>query len=77
MQKCFGLLPEDINFVAPNGEVSEWSIEHAWKACVPQGTAGSNPALSAKPSSKDEGFFYALHLLFLASNSLTSYKITN
>ncbi len=47
MQKCFGLLPEDINFVAPNGEVSEWSIEHAWKACVLQGTAGSNPALSA------------------------------
>jgi hypothetical protein len=27
--------------------VSEWPIEHAWKACVPQGTAGSNPALSA------------------------------
>ncbi len=30
------------------GEVSEWSIEHAWKACVLKGTAGSNPALSAK-----------------------------
>ncbi len=31
------------------GKVSEWSKEHAWKACVPQkGTAGSNPALSEK-----------------------------
>ena len=30
-----------------SGEVSEWSNEHAWKACVPHGTAGSNPALSA------------------------------
>jgi hypothetical protein len=29
------------------GEVSEWPNEHAWKACVPNGTAGSNPALSA------------------------------
>ncbi len=25
-----------------------WSSAHAWKACVSQGTAGSNPALSAK-----------------------------
>ena len=30
------------------GEVSEWFKEHAWKACVPKGTAGSNPVLSAK-----------------------------
>ena len=35
-------------FAIQHGEVSEWSIEHAWKACVLQGTAGSNPALSAK-----------------------------
>ena len=27
--------------------MSEWSNVHAWKACVPQGTAGSNPVLSA------------------------------
>lgn len=31
-----------------NGQVSEWSNEHAWKVCVPQtGTEGSNPSLSA------------------------------
>ena len=26
--------------------MSEWPNEHAWKACVPQGTEGSNPSLS-------------------------------
>ena len=31
------------------GEMSEWFKEHAWKVCVLQkGTAGSNPALSAR-----------------------------
>ena len=30
------------------GEVSEWPKEHAWKVCVPQGTEGSNPSLTAK-----------------------------
>lgn len=31
-----------------NGEMSEWSKEHAWKVCVLQkGTKGSNPFLSA------------------------------
>ena len=30
-----------------SGEVSEWLKEHAWKACVVNATAGSNPALSA------------------------------
>lgn len=29
------------------GEVSEWSKEHAWKVCVPHGTEGSNPSLTA------------------------------
>jgi hypothetical protein len=29
------------------GWVPERSIGHAWRACVPQGTAGSNPAPSA------------------------------
>jgi hypothetical protein len=28
------------------GEVSEWSMVHAWKACVLEGTGGSNPPLS-------------------------------
>lgn len=27
--------------------MSEWPIEHAWKACLPQGNEGSNPSLSA------------------------------
>ena len=29
------------------GGVSEWSMVHAWKACVPKGTGGSNPLPSA------------------------------
>jgi hypothetical protein len=28
--------------------VPEWPIGHAWKACEPQGSEGSNPSLSAK-----------------------------
>lgn len=35
-----------------NGEVSEWPNVQAWKVCVPQGTAGSNPAFSADKSNK-------------------------
>jgi hypothetical protein len=31
------------------GWVPERSIGHAWKACVPQGTEGSNPSPSATP----------------------------
>ena len=27
--------------------MAEWSIAHAWKACIPQGIGGSNPPLSA------------------------------
>jgi hypothetical protein len=31
-----------------NGEVLEWTIRHAWRACVAQkATVGSNPTLSA------------------------------
>ncbi|ACS93538.1 conserved hypothetical protein [Teredinibacter turnerae T7901] len=30
-----------------NGEVSEWSKEHAWKVCMSQGIEGSNPSLTA------------------------------
>jgi len=39
--------------------MSEWSIEHAWKACVLKGTEGSNPSLSATYKTNDEivGFF--------------------
>ena len=35
------------------GEVTEWLKVHAWKACVRQRTAGSNPALSASRSKFD------------------------
>jgi hypothetical protein len=34
--------------------MAEWLKAHAWKVCVPQkGTAGSNPALSARKISLD------------------------
>ena len=34
--------------IVDQGEMSEWSKEHAWKVCVLQkGTVGSNPTLSA------------------------------
>ena len=36
-----------IFLIAVPGEVSERLKEHAWKACVVNATAGSNPALSA------------------------------
>ena len=56
-------------FAIPHGEVSEWSIEHAWKACVLQGTAGSNPALSA---------FYHKHTgNFINLNRTTCLILTN
>ena len=29
------------------GEMTEWTKVHDWKSCVPQGTVGSNPTLSA------------------------------
>ena len=29
------------------GWVAEWSIAHAWKACIPKGIGGSNPPPSA------------------------------
>src|SRR5947207_4336279 len=32
------------------GWVTEWLIVHAWKACVPKGTGGSNPPPSAPAS---------------------------
>src|SRR5947209_19618174 len=38
-------------FLDPSGWVTEWSIVHAWKACVLKGTEGSNPSPSARESS--------------------------
>ena len=32
---------------SPDGEMTEWPKVHDWKSCVPKGTVGSNPTLSA------------------------------
>ena len=37
------------------GGVPEWLIGHAWKACVPHGTVGSNPTPSAIKTRGREG----------------------
>ncbi len=42
------------------GEVAEWLNAHAWKACVAQATAGSNPALTASEKGSKEEPFYSL-----------------
>ncbi len=40
--------PRMVSGSLENGRVPEWSIGHAWKACVPlKGTEGSNPSPSA------------------------------
>ena len=45
---CRYSTPAFLSSTISNGQVSEWSNEHAWKVCVPQtGTEGSNPSLSA------------------------------
>ena len=36
-----------IGWCAVSGEMPEWPKGHDWKSCVPQGTEGSNPSLSA------------------------------
>ena len=33
--------------------MAEWFKAHAWKVCVPTGTVGSNPTLSAKLAPKN------------------------
>lgn len=35
---------------------------HAWKACVPKGTAGSNPVLSAKQKYSIIAVFFCLFI---------------
>ncbi len=42
----FGILLRRIR-LSVNGRVAEWSIAHAWKACLPKGNVGSNPPPSA------------------------------
>src|SRR5437773_2550006 len=37
----------NFDLLFPNGWVTERLIVHAWKACVPKGTRGSNPRPSA------------------------------
>ena len=41
------VIKDAINNIGINGEVSEWSKEHAWKVCKSQGFEGSNPSLTA------------------------------
>ena len=36
------------------GEMAERPKAHAWKACVPKGTVGSNPTLSARATASAE-----------------------
>ncbi len=38
-----------------------WSSAHAWKACVSQGTEGSNPSLSAISKKQLSGCFFVIH----------------
>ena len=38
-----------------SGGVTEWLKVHDWKSCVPQGTEGSNPSLSATLNSSGTG----------------------
>jgi hypothetical protein len=45
------------------GEMAEWLKAHAWKACVPQGTVGSNPTLSAIERSRHKHGPDRLHRL--------------
>jgi hypothetical protein len=58
------------------GEVSEWPIEHAWKACLPQGNEGSNPSLSAfyYQSFNVGGVLFFRPTLHFASNQVLAYK---
>ncbi len=44
------------------GEMAEWLKAHAWKACVPQGTVGSNPTLSARCTEETSFFKLLAHL---------------
>ncbi len=47
LEKRWAAMPRGFKSHPLRGEVLEWPIRHAWRACVAQATAGSNPALSA------------------------------
>ena len=55
---------------ANKGWVAEWSIAHAWKACVPQGTGGSNPPPSGCFFATCAGRFPARPRTLTATKSL-------
>ena len=59
------LLPLSYLTQSINGQVSEWSNEHAWKVCIRQRIGGSNPPLTAifkeELVRKYELFFRILH----------------
>jgi hypothetical protein len=52
--------------------MAEWLKAHAWKACVPQGTVGSNPTLSASKSLYYSNSFNIKYIDDNPSVSLTS-----
>ena len=61
-----------------HGEVSEWSIEHAWKACVLYGTEGSNPSLSSQKATLVIITKVALFLnILLEKHSFPSFQNSN
>jgi hypothetical protein len=58
------------------GEMAEWLKAHAWKACVPQGTQGSNPCLSAilwNPTPYSNGEEESKYLTWRDKRVLTSF----
>ena len=44
---CRYSIPAFLSSTISNGQVSEWSNEHAWKVCIRQRIGGSNPPLTA------------------------------
>jgi hypothetical protein len=57
-----------------HGEVAEWSKAQHWKCCVPQGTVGSNPTLSAILRSAAVGLSYGLPCVALAKQGWSPTK---
>ena len=51
------------------GEMTEWPIVQHWKCCVPQGTGGSNPPLSAQPEASESSPMAQRFLRFTVSRN--------
>ena len=46
--------------------MSEWSNEHAWKACIPRGIMGSNPIPSTIFLKENQRIIFLSTLLLVA-----------